>query len=218
MAWVLIVPCLFGAVGNFLICVRWLSAHYIKVCNHESSQKLVSLCLQAAQQIRMTSFQFLARVVTVSFNVWVLVAFVCHVEQCRPPDLAVVTFWSSTASWILCKSDLIIPMANCMCVNGGVQLKQKVQHAGTWSATAWPPIYLCYPQQCSSVTFVALCIHSHKEKFSMRFKNVIVLILLLSLKFCKWNCVTWNCASQGVPVQHWSVRKLLIEQVFLSVT
>jgi len=166
----------------------------------------------------MTSFQFLARVVTVSFIVWLLVALVCHVEQCRPHDLAVVTFWSSTASWISCKSDLIISMANCVCVNGGVQLKWKLQHTGTWSAAAWPPSYLCCPQQYSSVTFVALRVHSHQEKFGVHFKNVIVLTLLFSLKFCRWNCVTWNCASQGVPVQCCSVRKLLIEQIFLSVT
>lgn len=151
------------------------------MCNHESSLKMVSLCLQAAWPIRMTSFQFLARVVTVSFNVWLLVAYVCHVEQCRSPDLAVVTFWSSTASWISCKCDLIIPVANCICVNTGVQLKWK-QHTGTWSAAAWPPSYLCYPQQCSSVTFVALRTHSHKEKFGVHLKNVIVLILFLFLK------------------------------------
>jgi hypothetical protein len=171
------------------------------------------MCLQAAQPIRMTSFRFLARVVTVSFIFGLLVALVCHVEQCRPHDLAVVTFWSSTASWISCKSDLIIPMANCVCVNGGVQLKWNLQHTGTWSSETWPPSYLCYPHRCSSVTFVALRIHSHMEKFGVNLKKNVILILSLSLKFCKW-----NCASQGVPVQHWSFRKLLIELVFLSVT
>lgn len=129
----------------------------------------------------MSSFKFLSRVVTVSCNLWLLVILICDVEQCRPPDLSVVTFWRwSAASWTLCK---FIPTGHCICLNGGVQLNWKREHTGTWSATAWPPSYVCYHQQYLSVTFIALRFHCHNEKFGVNLKNVIALILLLSVKF-----------------------------------
>ena len=58
----------------------------------------------------------------------------------------------------------------CVCIYEAVQLKTKLQHAGTWSVAASLPRRLCYrPALFSSVTFVTLRVHYHKEKFGALF-------------------------------------------------
>jgi hypothetical protein len=100
---------------------------------------------------------------------------------------------------VQCKSDLSMRGVKSMCIYEGVQLKSKLQHVETWSATAWPLHHLCY---CPAVFFfhlVSLGIRSCQEKFGMCLKNDSIAILPLKTAWLQ-SVQVWEREIEGGEV------------------
>jgi hypothetical protein len=71
------------------------------------------------------------------------------------------------------KSEPIMRMVSCVCVcvcvcvaiYKRVQLKSKLQQAGTWSTVVWSPRILCYRTSVFFRHLIRLCFYSRKENF-----------------------------------------------------
>jgi hypothetical protein len=122
------------------------------------------------------------------------------------PTYAKVASWWSGASRILRQSKFSTHMVNYICIERDVQLKSKLHHTGTWSASArqphllWyrPAIFFCY------FRLIALSFPQGKFRCSLQkcyysyfnfilFKNCVKL-KLRNLKYLKSGsvCSLWN--------------------------
>jgi len=104
----------------------------------------------------------------------------------------------SGAIHILHKAEFSIHTDNCTSTYKEVQLISKLQHTGTWSATAWLPCHLCY---CLSILSLHLCLtvlsFSQEKENWHAFQTCTYFDFLTCLKLCKSDNVQLEIAYNG---------------------